>query len=478
MYQGKYLNDNAGQKTTPPHRPRRKPSSKTTKSTRIFYYVYAGGIVAFFIFMACILSPLRDWLVKYEASQPNYKRDQVYQELFADPDWEQIYTLAGVEGTRFDNKTTFASYMEQLVGDKELTCLETSAGLSGDKKFIIKLEDQKIASFTLTGGADKDTEIPEWQLGMVEVFFNGDKSVIVEKLPGQTVYINGVALDDSYTVRTLSTVAENYLPEGVHGFRLSHQKVTGLLTEPEVVVKDADGSSTTLTKDPESGIYKQALPSQQATEEEKRLALTAVQAYAKYMIRKVDISEIGKYFDSKSEIYNTIAKSEVGWMQSYNSFDFSEAAYSNYYRYSDTLFSIYVDMTLNVHRHNGSVKEYDLSNTLFFTKDSNGAWLVTEMTNLDVQSTKEQVRLTFMDGDKVLSDAMVDKDTKKLTLPAVEIPAGKTLSWVKQEDNGNGEVTLTVVFTPTETGEIYLPESYLLEPMTLHTLFEEAKSES
>lgn len=476
MYQGKYVKDNVGQQTTPPRRPRRKKNAKATRGTKIFYWAYAGGIAAFFIFMACILSPLQDWLVKYEASQPSYKRDQVYQELFADPDWEHIYTLAGVEGTRFDNKSTFASYMEQLVGDKELTCLETSAGLSGDKKFIIKLEDQKIAAFTLTGGADKDTEIPEWQLGKVEVFFSGDKHVIVEKLPGQTVYINGVALDDSYTVRTLSTVAENYLPEGIHGLQLTHQKVTGLLTEPEVVVKDALGNSTALTKDPESGIYKQALPSQQATEEEKRLALTAVQAYAKYMIRKVDIGEIGKYFDSKSEIYNTIAKSEVGWMQSYSSFDFSEAAYSNYYRYSDTLFSIYVDVTLNVHRNNGSVKEYDLSNTLFFTKGSNGKWLVTEMTNLDVQTTKEQVRLTFMDGDQVLSDAMVDKDTKKVTLPNVEIPAGQTLSWVKQEDNGNGEVTLTVVFTHPETREIYLPESYLLEPMTLHTLFEEAKS--
>lgn len=476
MYQGKYVKDNVGQQTTPPRRPRRKASTKPPRGTKIFYAVYAGAIVAFFIFMACILSPLRDWLVKYEASQPNHKRDQVYQELFANPDWENIYTLAGVEGTRFDNKTTFATYMEQLVGSKELTCLETSAGLSGDKKFIIKLGDQKIAAFTLTGGADKDTEIPEWQLGKVEVFFNGDKSVIVEKLPEQTVYINGVALDDSYTIRSLTTVAENYLPEGVHGFRLTHQKVTGLLTEPEVMVKNADGTSTTLTKDPESGIYKQALPTQQATEDEKLLALTAVQAYAKYMIRKVDIGEVGKYFDSKSEIYNTIAKSEVGWMQAYASFDFSEAAYSNYYRYSDTLFSIYVDVTLNVHRTYGTVKEYDLSNTLFFTKGSNGKWLVTEMTNLDVQTTKEQVRLTFVDGDQILSDTMVDADTKKLTLPNMEIPEGKTLSWVKEEDNGQGEVTLTVVFTHPENGEIYLPESYVLEPMTLHTLFEEVQN--
>lgn len=474
MYQGKYIQDSPAHKNAPPRRPRRKSDARLRRGSRIFYTVYAGCILAFFIIVGCALIPLRNWLVNYEASQPSYKRDQVFGELFADPDWEKIYTLAGVESTQFDNKDTYTAYMEQFVGDKKLTCLETSTGLSGDKKFIVKLEEQKIASFTLTGGADKDTEIPQWELGKVEVFFNGKQSAIVEKLPGQTVYINGVALDDSYTVRSVTTAAKNYLPEGIHGLRLEHQMVSGLLTVPEVVVKDANGNSTVLEKDPESGIYKQKLPAQQASEEEKRMALTAVQTYAKYMIRKVDSSEIGKYFDPQSQIYKTILDSEVGWMQSYASFDFSEASYRNYYRYSDSLFSIYVNVTLNIHRHNGSVKEHDVSNTLFFTKGSDGTWLVTEMTNLDVQTTKEQVRLTFMDGDRVLSDGLVDADSKKLTLPNIEIPAGKTLNWAKKEDNGSGDVTMTIVFTHNQGNDIYLPDGYVLEPMTLYPIFEEA----
>ena len=181
MYQGKYTN------TQPPvRRPRRqKPRSK--KGTIIFYSIYAAFIVIFFAAILLVMEPLRDWLIKYEASQPNHKRDQVFAELFEDPDWENIYRLAEVEDTDFENSRSFAACMESLVGDSELTCLETSAGLSGDKKFIVKLGDKKVASFSLIGGADSQTDIPQWELGKVEVFFARTESVLIDRLPGQTV---------------------------------------------------------------------------------------------------------------------------------------------------------------------------------------------------------------------------------------------------------------------------------------------------
>ena len=132
MYQGKYAN------TEPPKRNPRRKSAKRTRGTIIFYSVYAACVIIFLVALLCVMNPLRDWLVKYEASQPNYKRDEVFAELFADPDWEKIYELANVEDTEFENSKTFAACMDKLVGDKELTCLETSAGLSGDKKYIVK----------------------------------------------------------------------------------------------------------------------------------------------------------------------------------------------------------------------------------------------------------------------------------------------------------------------------------------------------
>ena len=470
MYQGKYTN------TQPPvRRPRRqKPRSK--KGTIIFYSIYAAFIVVFFAAILLVMEPLRDWLIKYEASQPNHKRDQVFAELFENPDWENIYRLAEVEDTDFENSRSFAACMESLVGDSELTCLETSAGLSGDKKYIVKLGEKKIASFSLTGGAEAQTDIPQWELGKVEVFFDRTQSVLIDRLPGQTVYVNGVALDDSHVIRKVSTVAEKYLPDGVHGFQLERLFLSGLMVEPVVTAKDAAGNVIALTKDPQTGIYSPTIPVMEASTEEKEMAVTVVQAYAKYMIGKISLWEVSKYYQADSQFYKTLQSSEVGWMQSYASFDFTDAVYSDYYRYSDSLFSIKVDFDLELTRHDGSVKTHELNSTLFFEKDSAGKWMVMEATNVAVQEQKVQSLLTFMNEDQVIQSSFVDADIATLTLPEVTAPEGKIFKgWVKEERTGNGKVTLTVVFSPEDGNPVYLPSGNMLEPMTLYPLFEEDK---
>lgn len=472
MYKGKYTNPQSAEKKS-----FAQWLKKYSKGTIVFYSIYIAFILLFFIVLACLLAPLRDWLIRYEASQPEGKRDEVFSQLFEDPDWEQIYTLAGINDTTFENKSSYAAYMENLVGDQELICLETSAGLSGNKKYIVKLGDQKIASFLLVNGAENKADIPKWELGPVEVFFSGSQSVLVEKLPGQTVYINGVALNDSFTVRIIRTAADKYLDAGLSGYCMEQQLVTGLLTQPQVTVKAPNGQDVPVTFDAQRGVYvvENLLP--EASAEEKELALNAVQAYAKYMIKKVSLTEIAKLFDTSSSIYKTIAGSEVGWMQSYASFSFTAAQYSSYYRYSDNLFSIYVDTTLNVVRYNGSVKEYPLGNTLFFQKNSNGKWLVTEMTNVDVQQRQEQVRLCFQDQDgTVLEDRFVDNNVQMLTLPTVTVPDGMTFrGWVREDTDDKGNTTLTVVFDSSVGTEVYLPQDYTLEPMVLKALFEEVK---
>ncbi len=461
MYQGKYTSNDASRGT--------KTKSEFHKGTFLFYACYFGFILLFLIVILCLLFPLRNWLVKYESSQPSYMRQQIYEEYFANPDWEKIYTVSGTQDTAFDNKTTYAAYMSQLVGDKKLTCLETSAGLSGDKKYVIKLDDLKIASFTLTGGADSDTEIPQWRLADMEIFFIGSNSAIIEKLPDQTVYINGVALDDTYTIRSVSTLAEDWLPDGVHGYKRIQQQVTGLLTEPTVLVKNADGSIANVTKNPETGVYQQSYESQIATTEEKALALNAAQTYGLYMIRRINAGDLAKHFASNANAYRTITQSELGWTQAHSSYAFGEATYKNYYRYSDTLFSIHIDITLTLTRTNNSQKDHPISCTLFFTNTKNG-WMVTEMTNQDVQTLRQQVRIRFMDKDTVLLDQMVDANTKKLTFPALE---NTPTAWATKEIDASGAIIMTPVYTPDASNEIIIPAGTTLEPQTLYALYEE-----
>ena len=80
----------------------------------IFYTLYFLLIFVFFVGMFFVLQWLHGWLGDYEAAQPTLKCQQVFDQLFADPDWEQLYQDAGVEDTKFEGEIGRASCRERV----------------------------------------------------------------------------------------------------------------------------------------------------------------------------------------------------------------------------------------------------------------------------------------------------------------------------------------------------------------------------
>ena len=475
MYKGKFFQPQEP-KEAPEQKEKKKLFRKPRGSTIVFYSIYVLLIAAFFIGINQLLDPLEDWLVRYEASQPEQKCQEIFDSLFSDPDWEKLYALAGIEDTTYEGSEAFVTYMEAKSAGKTFSYVETSAGLSGDHKYIIKLDGEIIGTFTLTGGADSQTEIPQWEFGKLELNVTRTKSVQIEKRPGYTVYINGVALDDSYTVRKISTGADKYLPAGLQGFHMEVQAISDLLVTPEVAVTDENGNPVTLTYNEESNLYTIPRVTMEMTEHEQGYVKNTLETFAKYMIKAASLGQLKNCCVPNSEVYTTISRIQR-WMQSYLKYEISPITYSNFYRYSDTLFSVRAAMTNSVTRQDGTVKDYEMDYTLFFTLDTNGKWLLCEMTQVDIAQQTEQVRLTFVDGDTVLDSIFVDAHSKTLTLPAVTVPEGKVFSgWVQQEKDSSGKTTLTIVFQPDESNTVTLPDS-ALEPMTLYALFEKEENE-
>ncbi len=477
MYHGKYSSKrarsaaDAPQPAAPesPAPAERAPRRRVGTGTKIFYGIYFSVILLFFVGMFFVLQALNDWLISYEASQPDVKQQQVFQELFTNPDWAQLYVRAGETDTTYETKDTYAAYMAQKVGDTLLSCSETSAGLSGNHKYIVKVGDEKVAAFTLNC-VNPDEAISRWELGDVALFFTRNHSVRIRTRPGRTVFVNGVALSSQQVVRFTQTDAEDYLPEGLHGLRTQDWYLDGLLMPPTVTAADDAGQPVPLTFDEAAGIYTEQLQLPEMQQEDYQVTLEAAQAYCKYMIEAISRSELRRYFDADTQIYRTITGNAL-WMQGYTSYRFSEETISSYYRYSDELYSVRVNLTLYVTRYDDTVKGYELNSTFFFQRGSNGRWLVVDMTNVDVQQERAQVRLTFVNGDAVLSSQLVDAQSATLTLPAVTAPAGQTFAgWYKKSVDAEGETTLSLVFRPDETGTVQLGGT-TLEPMTLHAEF-------
>ena len=114
-----------------------------------------------------------------------------------------------------------------------------------------------------------------------------------------------------------------------------------------------------------------------------------------------------------------------------------------------------------------------MNTTFFFTKNEAGIYLVTDLTNVAMQEIKQEVRLTFCDGDSVISSQLVDASASTLELPSVTAPQGQQLKgWAVRDNDGQGKITMTIVLTPDENGLAQLDSQKPLEPMTLYPVFE------
>ena len=87
------------------------------------------------------------------------------------------------------------------------------------------------------------------------------------------------------------------------------------------------------------------------------------------------------------------------------------------------------------------------------------------------------IRLTWMQDGEVLASDMVDASANFLTPPTVTVPEGKVfLGWFTETTDADGNVTISLVFAPSDNGQIALADEYVLDPMVLHARFEDQEA--
>lgn len=450
-----------------------EPQKKSNLGTVVFYTLYFLFIALFCGATFLGLKWLDGWLVSYEAAQPTAKCQEVFEELFTNPDWDKLYDLSGQQPTQYEGKEAFVSYMSQKYSDpSKLSYAETSAGISADKKYILRYGDEKIGFFTLSGGGGI-TDIPEWKLGTVELYVTRNESFRITLVDGHTSYVNGTALTEDHVIQIASTKANEYLPVGVTSPRTCVQEITGLLVKPEVVVKNASGAEAVVTYDEEARMFTEQTESNTISSDLQDVALTTGEIYGKYLIRAVSADMLASKFNRSSAIFGAITSLE--WLRTPRSYTITNESVSEYARYSEDVFSARVKLDVNtVSNTDGSEKTFNVDSTFFFNKGSDGKWTCYNMTNEDISQPVGQVRLTFMNGDTVIDSGFYATDAKELSLPVVSEPEGKKfVGWVKQSINESGAKELTVMFSPDENGKVTLAAGTVLEPMTLYTYFED-----
>ena len=489
---GSQQRSTAGQRPASGQRPAQPPRKQTENEVVlkkrgprtggvIFYSFYFGLILVFFVGVFIGLNWLNGWLKDYQAAQPTIKCQQVFDELFATPDWAQLYRLAGDPtgtgtnryDTQFEGSDAYVRYMQEKVGSQQLEYVETSGGLTG-KKYLVRLGTEKLASFTLTGQQDSITDIPDWKLGEVELFITRNESIRIRKLENHVAYVNNTPLSEDYTIQIASTKADEELPVEER-VRTSIQEVDGLMTAPELLVYDQTGAPIEVRYNSDSGMYEEQISSIAITDEERSAVFGALEAYAGFMINASGSrAAVSQYFKGGTQTYNDIvAMNGELWMNSDRGHNFRDQEILGFTSRSDTMFSVRASMIMHVINKDNTEKDYSIVQSMYFSYE-NGKWVCTEMTNEDITTPVGEVRLTFFDAAGTqLSTAFYSTESKSLTAPVVDIPVGKVFSgWATVETNEAGQKTWTVVFQPDEAGNVTLPDGYNLTPMKLYPLFQ------
>lgn len=460
----------------------------------IFYTLYFLFIFLFFVAVYFGLQRLQDFLVEYEGAQPTAKSATVFQELFDSPDWGALYEAAGIADTQYEGKEAFVSYMEDLVGDEELTYQLTSTGMSEDVKYFVKLGDKRLAYFTLTGGEKNQSfnfyklfeylastgtnaDIAEWKLGEVGLYYERANGYRIQTVDGHIPYVNGIALTDDHIIQ-VSGIKEDttgFLPSGVTTPRTSIYEISNLIAEPVITVADKNGTQKEVVYDEATDTYVEQTDGVAAMPEEaKVLALEALKTYARYGIKEASAGEVGKYYDPTGEAYKAIMQTVLTWTKGNNGISFDKDSVTDFCQYSDSLFSVYVTTELTIKLTDGGTQTKAINATLLFSKTA-GGWKVTKMTNANIAEPEGKVRLTFMNDDVTLSSDFYNIEATTLDTPLLSVPTGKVFSgWMKETVSANGSKTMSLVFVPDENGVVTIPSGTTLEPMVLYPLFENA----
>lgn len=452
----------------------------------IFYSLYFLMIFVFFIGVFVGLNWLNGWLKAYEEAQPTVICQEVFDQLFENPDWGKLYRLAGqqedgsnIYDSEFEGIDAYVAYMEKKVGNQELNFVETSAGLGKGniqlKKYIVRLGNEKLATFMLTGQGKSVIDIPDWKLGDVELFFKRTESIRIRMLENHVAYINNNALDESYTIQRAYTLADEMMPSGSKIYT-TVQEVSGLLAEPELVVYDQTGKPIEVRYNSDYDMYEEQSEAIAMSEDERAVVFGALESFGGFMINASGSrAGVAKYFDGSSQAYkDIIAMGSELWMNSDNGHQFLDEEILGYTKHSNDIFSVRAAMRMHVNCKDGTQKDYNVTESMFF-KLKDGKWVCYDMTNQDITKPIGEVRLVFCDNSgNVLESKFVNTNAETLNVPMdFTVPNGKTFSgWSRVETGEDGTKIWNIMFRPDETGTVYLNSGSALEPMTLYPLFE------
>ena len=355
-----------------------KKHSKNRKKKSIFRSVFYR--IYFCVILLCVaalcvgLNFLWKVMADYEATRPVYVAQDAMK-LFEQGDYRSIYNLdTAVSILNREDASEYADYMQSYAQGKTVTWQEAFSGNDTEKKYSVRLDGEKFATFTLsTTGQKSKHNFDIWRLTSIttNVLTPVEYSITVPS--DSSVTVNGQPLTESDAVETgIVTKSNGMLPEGLASPTMTKYAFTLCLGTPEISVTDAKGNAQQVNGDAQNGYFCD-LP----TDDSIRLAfeeniMHVAKKLANYTSEDLSKDRMVEYAAKNSPAMQYIRSFNNEWCPPHTSYDFRDMTTSNYYSYSEDCFSCEVTFQYVIHYKKADDNVYDTKYTLYFTKGKNG----------------------------------------------------------------------------------------------------------
>lgn len=349
-----------------------------TKKISLFWTILLAVTVLVFILVEVGKFFLRDVLEEYEDSQYKYVAEDFFQSNFVSGDGASLAQLFEDQISKFETQTRAAAYFTELTSGKEFTMLSVSTGLNDHIQYIVRLGDTRFASFLIVKSGEKTEHgFDLYSLSDLKLDAALLHSYSIRIPASYTVSVNGIEASEEYCEGDrIETDSVKFMPEGTEGVVYTTYTFENLCGVPLFAVKNAAGNEAQIVLEEKEDVYVAGLIYDDALAANYgEYVAAAAKAYATYMQNDTSFAQIKKYFDPESALYTNIRTAETGWVIDHNSYSFEDVTVSEFYAYSENVFSCRVTLT-QVLKYTG-LKDYrDYMDMTFYLRLVDGTYLI------------------------------------------------------------------------------------------------------
>ena len=318
-----------------------------------FSKIYISVVSVFVVILIIAAFVLHSVLNAYEITRPRHVAKDVFERYFITLDFGGLMKYVTSEGELFESAERINEGVKDLYDPSTFEYFSVSTDENGNEKYAVTSENKRIAYFTVSK-TDKKAKygFSYYDITGDELFFASVGDVKIRVPEGYSLSVNGIAVGDSYIAQSnIEGESCKYMPEGVTGIMYTDYKISSLFFEPSITVTSPDGTNSEVKYNTADKLYEASVIYDSTLESDQSdYIIKAASAYTAYMSNDAQFGSVSGYLDKASDIYDRVRTVDNFWVRDHSGYTISGEKASEFYRYSDDIYSCRVTMKQTLKR--------------------------------------------------------------------------------------------------------------------------------